>query len=76
MELYSRVALLLAVLWLLAILACAVVSGVLLLAFVAGTALLCRWYWLNVVSKPRVQAVEACRSIGVYFGETYMEVVA
>lgn len=71
-ELYSRVALLLACLWLLAILACAVVSGVLLLAFVAGTALLCRWYWLNVVSKPRVQARGAF--VGRYFGEIYMEV--
>lgn len=65
---------LLAGLWLLAIVACGIVSGVALLAFVAGSALVLWAYWRVVVSRPRVVAVGAF--IGEYLGQKfYTEVV-
>jgi hypothetical protein len=58
-----RVGVLIACLWSLAILACGIVSGPGLLAFVSVAGMLCWLYWRVVVSRPRVQAC------GVYVGE-------
>lgn len=73
-ELNFSVFCLLAALWLLAIVACGIVSGVALLAFVAGSALVLWAYWRLVVARPRYVAQRAF--VGEYFGRAfYMEVV-
>lgn len=73
-ELNFAVFCLLAGLWLLAIVACGIVSGVALLAFVAGSALVLWAYWRLVVNRPRVQAASVF--VGVYGGLEYYTEVA
>lgn len=73
-ELNFAVFCLLTGLWLLAIVACGLVSGVALLAFVGGSTLVLWAYWRVVVSRPRV--VAASVFVGTYLGQSYyMEVL-